>query len=75
MEKIWIIHNSMYGNSEKISNQIADGLKDSYDVSVDSIKNINPEDIANVVAFLASDDSSFISGQTVPVDGGRTNRM
>ncbi|MFX0026797.1 MAG: flavodoxin family protein [Candidatus Hermodarchaeota archaeon] len=46
MEKIWIIHNSMYGNSEQISKQIADGLKDSYDVSVDSIKNINPEDIA-----------------------------
>ena len=34
-----------------------------------------PEDIANVAVFLASEDSSFISGQTVPVDGGRTNRM
>ena len=46
MKKIWIIHNSMYGNSEKISKQHAEGLKDSYDVSVDSIKNITPEDIA-----------------------------
>jgi len=34
-----------------------------------------PEDIANAAVFLASDDSSFISGQTVPVDGGRTDRM
>ena len=46
MKKIWIIHNSLHGNSEKISQQIAEGLKDSYDVSVDSIKNISPEDIA-----------------------------
>ena len=46
MKKIWIIHNSLHGNSEKISKQIAEGLKDSYNVSVDSIKNISPEDIA-----------------------------
>jgi 3-oxoacyl-[acyl-carrier protein] reductase len=29
-----------------------------------------PEDIANVVAFLCSDESSFVSGQTVYVRGG-----
>jgi len=29
-----------------------------------------PEDIAAVVAFLGSDDSSFITGQTINVDGG-----
>jgi flavodoxin len=46
MQKIWLIHNSLHGNSEKISKQLAEGLKDSYDVSVDSIKNISPEDIA-----------------------------
>ena len=34
-----------------------------------------PEDIAKVALFLASEDSSFICGQTIPVDGGRTNRM
>ena len=45
MKKIWIIHNSLHGNSEKISQQLAEGLKDSYDVSVDNIKNISPEDI------------------------------
>jgi 3-oxoacyl-[acyl-carrier protein] reductase len=35
----------------------------------------SPEDIANAVAFLSSDESSFISGQTLCVDGGRTDKM
>jgi 3-oxoacyl-[acyl-carrier protein] reductase len=30
-----------------------------------------PEDIAAAIAFLASDDASFITGQTIYVDGGR----
>jgi 3-oxoacyl-[acyl-carrier protein] reductase len=30
------------------------------------------EDVTGLVAFLASDDSDFISGQTIVVDGGRT---
>ena len=30
-----------------------------------------PEDIANVALFLASDESSFITGQVITVDGGR----
>ncbi|MVU82205.1 SDR family oxidoreductase [Nocardia sp. ET3-3] len=30
-----------------------------------------PVDIANVVSFLVSDDASFVTGQTIYVDGGR----
>ncbi|MFA7554970.1 MAG: SDR family oxidoreductase [Spongiibacteraceae bacterium] len=31
-----------------------------------------PEDIANLVAFLAGDESKFITGAAIPIDGGVT---
>ena len=31
-----------------------------------------PEDVADMVAFLASDRASFITGQTISVSGGYT---
>ncbi len=33
-----------------------------------------PEEVAAAVAYLLSDDASFISGVTLPVDGGRSAR-
>jgi 3-oxoacyl-[acyl-carrier protein] reductase len=30
-----------------------------------------PEEVAAVFAFLASDDASFITGETIVVDGGQ----
>jgi NAD(P)-dependent dehydrogenase (short-subunit alcohol dehydrogenase family) len=35
----------------------------------------NPADIAGAVAFLAGDDASFITGQTLVVDGGLTAHL
>ena len=31
-----------------------------------------PSDVAGVVAFLASDDARWITGVTIPIDGGRS---
>jgi NAD(P)-dependent dehydrogenase (short-subunit alcohol dehydrogenase family) len=34
-----------------------------------------PDDIANAALFLASDESAFVTGAVIPVDGGVTARM
>ena len=35
-------------------------------------KRIEPEDVANLALFLASDNSAMITGQGINIDGGRT---
>ncbi len=35
---------------------------------------MEPEDVSAVVAFLASDDSKYITGAQIPVDAGKLNR-
>lgn len=46
------------------------------DVRQNYLKNIplgrfgTPEDVANVVAFLSSDDSNYVTGQVIDIDGG-----
>jgi NAD(P)-dependent dehydrogenase (short-subunit alcohol dehydrogenase family) len=35
---------------------------------------VEPEDIANIVAFLASDEGKYITGAQLPVDLGALNR-
>jgi 3-oxoacyl-[acyl-carrier protein] reductase len=47
-----------------------------YRKSVTCLKKVGtPEDVANAVVFLASDEASFITGQILCVDGGRTDHL
>ncbi len=68
-------------------NAVAPGLSPSYPCRTDinlneEVRNIflgqchahlgEPEDVAATIAFLASNDARYITGQTIVVDGGLT---
>ena len=55
---------------------------DSVDTIMESMANMSPmqriaepEEVAEAIAFLASDRASYINGINVPVDGGRTKSL
>ena len=64
MEKVWIINNSLFGNSHRVSNEIAERLKGKYETKVIKIRKLNLQEItkdkvdiliigARVIAFRA----------------------
>ena len=77
-----------YGSSGIRSNSICPGLI-ATDMTADLMKDADlmkewskdypigrfgkPEDVANACLYLASDESSFVTGVTLPVDGGFTS--
>ncbi|MCS0028638.1 SDR family oxidoreductase [Vibrio alginolyticus] len=47
-------------------------IRDKFNERIALGRAADPEEIASVVTFLASDDASFINGVNLPVDGGAT---
>lgn len=53
-----------FGKQGITSNVLAPGLTET------DANAYMPQDVAGTVAFLASDDSNFVTGTYIPVDGG-----
>jgi len=64
MKNVWIIHNSKFGNSENLSNKIADELKNKFNVKVDSIKTVEPEEIPGYNPDALIIGARIIAGNT-----------
>lgn len=52
--------------TEVLSDEVKEGLKAS--IPLGTLGHV--EDVAKTIAFLASDDAKYITGQTIHVDGG-----
>ncbi|WP_425448959.1 3-oxoacyl-[acyl-carrier-protein] reductase [Dethiothermospora halolimnae] len=53
-----------------MTDELPDKVKDEYINSIPLNRLGTPEDVANTVAFLASDLSEYLTGQVLTVDGG-----
>jgi len=56
---------------QSVETRFKDGLQSYVDATIPVKRLGQPEDIANAVAFLASEASSYITGVTLSVNGGR----
>jgi 3-oxoacyl-[acyl-carrier protein] reductase len=54
----------------EMTSTLADAVKDAAKQIIPARRFGTPEDVAKAVAFLASDDSGYITGQVLCVDGG-----
>lgn len=53
-----------------MTDKLSDEIKEHYKMQIPLNEFGTPEDIANVVLFLASDKARYITGQTISVNGG-----
>ena len=56
----------------EMTNVLADDVKQAIVDKIPLNKLGTPEDVANVIAFLASEDAKYITGQVLAIDGGMT---
>ena len=53
-----------------MTDQLSDEVKAEWTKKIPLRRGGTPEDVANIATFLASDMSSYVSGQVIQVDGG-----
>ena len=53
-----------------MTNALSDKVKEQIEGAIPMKKRGRPEDVANAISFLCSDDASYITGEVIRVDGG-----
>jgi 3-oxoacyl-[acyl-carrier protein] reductase len=62
---------TLTGRMERLLARRSEAERDAMAGAVPLRRLATPDDVARVIAFLASDDAGFVSGQTIEVTGGQ----